>query len=354
MKPLPRALRHLGVTIGIWVGFRVLVVTAPEFYSDTVVIRSARGERFANVSASVPVLLTRTARRNELGFKPRSKREATRNISLLENAMSKLPNFDRDWVTTPVLQDARRIESEKPLAEHPAAPNANPSVPTSAIPVPARIDPWSLSAWAIYRPNSGPVSLSPRGELGGSQFGFRAQRRIFQPTQNLTLSLNLRGSTPLKISNGKEAGLGLAIRRAGRVPVELIAERRVAFDRGGRNAFAGLVAAGFNDLPAVAGFNLNGYAQAGIVGFQRRDGFVDGSLRLERKIVSSGSLGVELGGGLWGAAQPGVSRVDIGPSAAVRFRIGNAAMRLGTEWRQRISGDARPGSGPAITFGLDY
>ena len=148
--------------------------------------------------------------------------------------------------------------------------------------------------------------------------------------------------------------MGLAIRQTGRIPIELIVERRVAFDRGGRNAFAGLVATGFNDLPTVAGFNLNGYAQAGIVGLHKRDGFVDGALRLDRRIASKGSLAIELGGGVWGAAQPGVSRVDIGPSAAIRFRAGSAGVRLGSDWRQRVSGDARPGSGPTITFGLDY
>ena len=352
MKPIPRAFRHLGVTLGLWAGFRVLVAAAPEFYPETVVMRSGIDNRFANVSRRTPSPLSEVVNPGVPVFTSSMRRDVVGQSRLFENVISKLPNVNLAPVPMRVMDGAQPNESKKLPAEN-LASITNLTTP-APIPVPARIDDWSLSAFAIYRPNSGPASLSPTSQLGGSQFGFRAQRLLFQPSRNLALSLNLRGSTPLKVSNGKEAGLGLAIRRAGRVPIELIAERRVAFDRGGRNAFAGLIATGFNDLPTVAGFNLNGYAQAGIVGLRRRDGFVDGSLRLDRKIASKGSLAAELGGGIWGAVQPGVSRVDIGPSAAIRFRIGSAGVRLGSEWRQRVSGNARPGSGPAITFGLDY
>ncbi len=355
MRPMPRALRHLGVTLGIWIGCRLLITASPEFSEGTSVDRSGRGDQFANLSKGAPSFSIRMVRPDEPNFISGLRRVEWNNPELSGNRMSNVPIIDPVPVSVPVSVPERTspVLSMKLLEGPSVLSNINPSA-SGPIPIPARIDHWSLSAFAIYRPNSGPASLSPTSQLGGSQFGFRLQRNLIQPSPNLTLSLNLRGSTPLKISSGKEAGIGLAIRRAGRMPIELIAERRVAFDRGGRNAFAGLIATGFNDLPTVAGFNLNGYAQAGIVGLQRRDGFVDGSLRLDRKIASKGSFAVELGGGVWGAVQPHVSRVDIGPSAAIRFRIGKAGVRLGSEWRQRVSGNARPGSGPAITFGLDY
>ena len=354
MKPIPRAIRHLGVTLGIWAGFRILITAAPEVHPESVAMRSGRDDRFANVAPRAPSPILQVVRPVGIGFTSGSRRDFVGNVRLFGHAISKLRNVDPVPVPalTPVMEGARPGVSEKPPVKY-LVSNTNHIAP-DPIPVQARVDHWSLSAFAIYRPNSGPASLSPTSQLGGSQFGFRAQRLLFEPGRNLTLSLNLRGSTPLKVSNGKEAGLGFAIRRAGRVPIELIVERRVAFDRGGRNAFAGLIATGFNDLPTLAGFNLSGYAQAGIVGLKRRDGFVDGSLWLDRKIASKGALALELGGGVWGAVQPGVSRVDIGPSAAIRFRIGSAGVRLGSEWRQRVSGNARPGSGPAITFGLDY
>ena len=353
MKPIPRALRHLGVTIGIWIGCRLLIVASPEFNPGMSDVYSGSGDQLANMSMDSPSSLPRLARPSEPDFIAGLKRGNWNSPRLTGHRIPKLPIVNPIPVHVPVpglvLERALPAAMAKPFPGNSILRNSNASASVSA-----ETDHWSLSAFAIFRPNSGPASLSPASQLGGSQFGFRAQRRLFQPRQNLTLSLNLRGSTPLKASNGKEAGVGLAIRQTGRIPIELIVERRVAFDRGGRNAFAGLIATGFNDLPVVAGFNLNGYAQAGIVGLQRRDGFVDGSLRLDRRIASKGSLAVELGGGVWGAVQPGVSRVDIGPSAAIRFRIGSAGVRLGSEWRRRVSGDARPGSGPAITFGLDY
>lgn len=352
---MPRALRHLGVTLGIWIGCRLLIAASPEFSAGTSVDRSGRGDQFANLSKGAPSFLIRMVRPDEPNFISGLRRVEWNNPELSGNRMSNVPIIDPVPVSVLVSVPERTspVLSMKLLEGPSVLSNSQPSVP-GPIHIPAGIDHWSLSAFAIYRPNSGPASLSPTSQLGGSQFGFRLQRSLVQPSPNLTLSFNLRGSTPLKISSGKEAGIGLAIRRAGRIPIELIAERRVAFDGGGRNAFAGLIATGFNDLPTVEGFNLNGYAQAGIVGLQRRDGFVDGSLRLDRKIASKGSFAVELGGGVWGAVQPHVSRVDIGPSAAIRFRIGKAGVRLGSEWRQRVSGNAHPGSGPAITFGLDY
>lgn len=353
MKPIPRALRHLGMTIGIWIGCRLLIVALPEFNPGMSDVYSGSGDQFANMSMDSPSSLLRVVRPSEPDFTSGLKRDNWNSSRLTGHRMPKLPIVNPIPVHFPVPE----LVSERALAAAMAKPSPGNSIlrnSNASASVSAGTDHWSLSAFAIYRPNSGPASLSPTSQLGGSQFGFRAQRRLFQPSPNLTLSLNLRGSTPLKTSNGKEAGVGLAIRQTGRIPIELIVERRVAFDRGGRNAFAGLIATGFNDLPVVAGFNLNGYAQAGVVGLQKRDSFVDGALRLDRRIASKGSLAIELGGGVWGAAQPGVSRVDIGPSAAIRFRIGSAGVRLGSEWRQRVSGDARPGSGPAITFGLDY
>lgn len=48
----------------------------------------------------------------------------------------------------------------------------------------------------------------------------------------LSLSANGRISSPVRQKTGKEASLGLALKRSGRVPVELLVERRVGLDRG--------------------------------------------------------------------------------------------------------------------------
>ena len=53
------------------------------------------------------------------------------------------------------------------------------------------------------------------------------------------------------------------------------------------------------------------------------------------------------GFGVWGGAQPGLYRVDAGPRVTMRVRDN---VRVHLDWRQRLAGNARPGSGPALTL----
>ncbi len=62
-----------------------------------------------------------------------------------------------------------------------------------------------------------------------------------------------------------------------------------------------------------------------------------------------------LGIGLWGGAQRGATRFDLGPAATIDLPVTRAAhLRVALEWRQRVVGAARPGSGPALSIGTDY
>ncbi|MFT3966833.1 MAG: hypothetical protein QM690_13230, partial [Sphingobium sp.] len=128
--------------------------------------------------------------------------------------------------------------------------------------------------------------------------------------------------------------------------------RREGLSEGGRSACAVLMAGGIDPVEIGQGFRLDGYAQAGIVGFNRRDGFADGRLTLERPLA--GASAIALGAGLWGGTQPGASRLDIGPQASIRLRAGSTALRIGAEWRERIAGNAAPSSGPALSIGTDF
>ena len=69
---------------------------------------------------------------------------------------------------------------------------------------------------------------------------------------------------------------------------------------------------------------------------------------------ASGGIALDLGIGAWGAAQRGAARLDIGPSAAITLPLGTRALRVSFDWRQRIAGDARPVSGPALSIGPDF
>jgi hypothetical protein len=94
-----------------------------------------------------------------------------------------------------------------------------------------------------------------------------------------------------------------------------------------------------------------GYGQAGIVGFRRGDAFIDGKFSLSTPVAQSP---FRVGAALSGGAQPGVSRLDIGPELQFRLPLPNVGARIAIEWRERIAGGARPGSGLAITLAADF
>jgi hypothetical protein len=215
------------------------------------------------------------------------------------------------------------------------------------------LDP-SVSAWAIIRPASTGAVLATNGQLGASQIGVRIQQPFLRSGTRPRLAVNLRVSTPLDQKSGSEAGIGFSGRPASGVPIELIVERRVGLDRGGRNAFAVIAAGGFDDKIVSTKAGISGYAQAGVVGFSRKDGFIDGAVRIEQTVLDQSHTELRIGGGLWGAAQPGVSRLDTGPILAIKQNLGSINLRISAEYRWRILGEARPASGPALSIGADF
>ena len=94
-------------------------------------------------------------------------------------------------------------------------------------------------------------------------------------------------------------------------------------------------------------FRLDAYLQGGVVGFKRRDAFVDGAVTATRPVYRNFSAGF----GLWGGAQPGVYRVDAGPRVTMKVREN---LRVHVDYRQRLAGNAEPGSGAALTLAGDF
>lgn len=101
-------------------------------------------------------------------------------------------------------------------------------------------------------------------------------------------------------------------------------------------------------------FRFDGYAAAGVVGAARRDLFAEGSATVRRRLASLGPVELDAGAGVWAAVQPGLERVDIGPSVSARWRVGELRPRLSVDWRQRVVGDAAPQSGAAVTLAADF
>jgi hypothetical protein len=210
-----------------------------------------------------------------------------------------------------------------------------------------KIDRLQLTMWAYLR--SPQVTSPPRpslatgGMLGGSQAGARLFYNL-----NRQIAAVLRFSSDVS-RRGGEAALGVRVQPLQSIPVWITAERRQAIGKygDGRSAFAAFAEGGVYDRPLAGGFTLSGYAQAGVVGLKRRDMFADGGLTVTRPVYKRFSAGF----GVWAGAQPGLYRVDVGPRVTMRVRDN---IRVHFDYRQRVAGNALPGSGPAVTLAGDF
>jgi len=232
-------------------------------------------------------------------------------------------------------------------------PGAFVSVPQSipAAPVPPidphRFDRLQLSSWALLRSQqtgvAGSRSLASGGQLGASQAGARLIYNI-----DRRLALTARASSEVG-RRGGEAAAGIRVQPLVSVPVWVTAERRQAIGKygGGRSAFAFFLEGGLYQRPLPLDFSLDGYIQGGIVGLKSRDLFVDGGFAVSRPVYRQFSAGF----GLWGGAQPGLYRIDAGPRITMRVRQN---LKVHLDYRQKLAGNARPGSGPVLTLAGDF
>ncbi|WP_293980226.1 hypothetical protein [Sphingobium sp.] len=221
-------------------------------------------------------------------------------------------------------------------------------VPLVRAPAPDR---WRGSAWMLWRPDGGGgEGAVPAGRLGGSQAGVRVDYDL-TPSARGRLAAYTRVTSALQRPAAPEAALGLAFQPTRTLPVSLAVERRAALGDGARNATAAMAVGGFGPTPVVPGVEALAYAQAGVVGLRRKDGFIDGKLSLAAPVAGTK---LRLGAAVSGGAQPGVASLDIGPEARLRVPLPRVPTQLSLEWRHRVGGDARPRSGLALTLGADF
>ncbi|UAK24151.1 hypothetical protein [Sphingomonas nostoxanthinifaciens] len=209
---------------------------------------------------------------------------------------------------------------------------------------------WTAEAYLFARPGSGQASLAAGGLLGGSQAAARLTYRL-NPEGPIITALAARLYAPLS-TLGAEGAVGLDWHPLPRLPLRLSIERRLALDKQGRRAWSAYAAGGFYREPIPGVFVIDGYAQAGVVGAHHRDLFVDGAIRTGRRLAF-GPATATLGAALWGAAQPGVSRIDTGPRIGVTMPLADHVLSVAVEGRLRVAGQASPGSGAALTLGVD-
>ncbi len=230
-------------------------------------------------------------------------------------------------------------------------PAAGPVVQTARIPAPpAMLAPraapnrWQASAWFVTRRGAGAGGAM----LGGDQAGLRLARTLDRRGR---LALYARASAPLS-GSGRELALGVEW-QPWRAPMRFMAEQRIALDRG-KSGPAVAVVAGVTGVDLPFAFELEAYGQAGAVKRARVDPFADGAVRVTREVAAAGDARLALGAGTWGAAQREAARIDIGPTAVTSLPVSGQTLRIAVDWRERVAGNARPGSGPALTLGADF
>lgn len=207
---------------------------------------------------------------------------------------------------------------------------------------------WSGSFWLIARDGRGLGASLTGSQLGGSQAGARLAYALGQARR---VAIVGRIASPLA-GSGQEGAIGIEWRPT-RLSVRLVAEQRIGIN-GAAGGPSVAIVGGINPLPIGHGFRLEGYGQGGIIGRNGVIGYADGAVRVHRQVAMIGDSPIDLGGGGWGAIQPGVARLDLGPSIGARLPVGANGVRVSLEWRQRVAGMARPGSGPALSIGTDF
>ncbi|WP_379554418.1 hypothetical protein [Qipengyuania sp. DGS5-3] len=215
---------------------------------------------------------------------------------------------------------------------------------------------FSVDSWLFLRQDG--AALSPGGftapSYGRSQAGLVARYRL-HPSSRFAPNAYVRGIQALAGPKDRDIALGLSARPFARLPLRAHIEARVSDQAGGTEVRpAAFVTSGLERRDLPLGTRLSFYGQAGYVGGDFSTGFVDGSLKMTREVVKFDLGSFSAGGGVWGGAQEGAARLDIGPSANVDLRLGDVPARLSVDYRVRVAGDAQPGSGAAVTLSTGF
>jgi len=215
---------------------------------------------------------------------------------------------------------------------------------------------WSGDGWLLLRP--GAAGLLAAGTApstyGASQMG-AVLRYHFAPDSRYRPFAYLRTTAALD-GVERDLALGASARILSRLPVLAQAELRATQQVGKtRLRPAVLAVTELAPLALPQGLRAEAYAQAGYVGGRYATPFADGQLRVDRRAVTLGRAELRTGAGIWGGAQKGAARMDLGPTAAVGIALGrSASARVAFDWRFRVAGKAAPASGPAITLSAGF
>lgn len=274
---------------------------------------------------------------------------ASRGAPIDESAMHQLmwlAALSEPGMATPPYTPAPRHQAGSRVTE--------PELPA---PVAADRQRWSLSGWVFLRQGStGPAAIGGAAapSYGASQAGGVLRYRL-APGSTRQPAAYLRATSALRDADEAELALGLSARPLARVPVAIMGEARLRQQGSGVAVRPALLAV--SELPQLDlahGFEAETYFQAGYVGGVDATAFADGQARVTAPIARIDPGSLRAGGGVWGGAQKGAARLDIGPTAQLDLPVGEGGARLALDYRVRVAGDAAPGSGLALTLSTGF
>ena len=214
---------------------------------------------------------------------------------------------------------------------------------------------WSSYFWLHTRENTGNTS-SNFGQLsqpiyGGSQAGARLSYRLSHDNQKY-VGLYARASTAIAAPGQEELAIGITLQPLNTKEISVNIEHRERKD--GQSSNSAFLVYNPNPKPIAINTRLETYIAAGYVSGGKEQYFADGYAAIQKTALEARDGNLSVGGGIWAATQKNVSRVDIGPSANINLHIGGMPSRIAIDWRQRIAGNAAPGSGLALTFSTGF
>lgn len=222
-------------------------------------------------------------------------------------------------------------------------------------------DRWSVDGWGFWRQGSGaaPISQGRVPIYGASQIGAVLTYRL-APSKRRDPRLYARAYRAMVLRGESELALGASARPVPHVPLRVAGELRAtdgAFRSELRPSAYAVTELAPLELPL--GTRLEAYAQGGWVGGTDATLFADGQASLTREVeavasASDNALRLSLGAGAWGGAQDGAERLDLGPTVRLDLTLGAVPARLAFDWRERVGGDAGPGSGAAVTLSTRF
>jgi hypothetical protein len=212
---------------------------------------------------------------------------------------------------------------------------------------------WSGDAYVLAR-GAGPAALTALSPvLGAGQTG-----------ASLGWTLDPHATRPVAVAarvavahdgwgiDGDTAQFGIGLRWRPRPGATLAVERMVAGGDGARDAWTARAAWGAGD-----GQRWSLYSEAGVVGARRRDVYAAAQGYAGHIVAGSGRRTLAIGGGGWASVQAAgttVSRVDLGPTLRVRLSAGDAGIDIAADYRLRVTGNAAPKDGVAVTVSAFY